>query len=237
VCTWNNRVNGNNDGFHFISAEYVTVSGCTVKSQDDGCAMFGSCKFITIANSSFSTRWSVFRFGGGSAENITISKCLLYQVYGCPIKFQVNAGSCHQNISFSNLLLEDVTGPIHLSVGPRPHGENDALRTAESNATQGILRNISFSNIQGTVTTIPVSSPKTPSPTPSPRGRAFLYRAQLRRRSGHGEHFARQHSSHLVAAEARRKTRPGVTCPRSQGSISCSIPCRFTDPTPAMCEV
>jgi hypothetical protein len=170
-----NRVNGNNDGFHFISGEHVTVSNCTVKSQDDGCAMFGSCKFITIANSSFSTRWSVFRFGGGSAENITVSNCLLYQVYGCPIKFQVNAGSVHQNISFSNLLLHDVTGPIHLSVGPRPSGENDALHTevsarpkgspgekpaAGSDPSQGILRNISFSNIHGTVTTNPGQLPE-----------------------------------------------------------------------------
>ena len=73
-----NRVNGNNDGFHFISAQYVTVSNCIVKSQDDACAMFGSCQNITITNSYFSTRWSVFRFGGGQVENIAVSNCLLY---------------------------------------------------------------------------------------------------------------------------------------------------------------
>jgi hypothetical protein len=161
-----NRVNGNNDGFHFISAEYVTVANCTVKSQDDACAMFGSCKFIIITNCSFSTRWSVFRFGGGSAENIAISNCLLYQVYGCPIKFQVNSGSRHENISFSNLILQDVTGPIHLSAGPRPPRNSAAMPGAQpapehpagslpDESTPAILRNISFSNIQGTVTTSP----------------------------------------------------------------------------------
>src|SRR5438874_4376899 len=41
-----NRVNSNNDGFHFISAEYVTVSNCNVQTQDDACALFGSCKFV-----------------------------------------------------------------------------------------------------------------------------------------------------------------------------------------------
>ena len=51
-----NRVNGNNDGFHFISSEYVHITNCDVQCQDDACAMFGSCKFITITNSSFSTR-------------------------------------------------------------------------------------------------------------------------------------------------------------------------------------
>jgi hypothetical protein len=154
-----NRVNGNNDGFHFISAEYVTVSNCTIKSQDDACAMFGSCRFITITNCSFSTRWSVFRFGGGSAENIAISNCLLYQVYGCPIKFQVNSGSRHENISLSNLILQEVTGPIHISAGPRsprrsPSSEPPSTSRHE-NSTPAIVRNISFSNIRGTVTTAP----------------------------------------------------------------------------------
>ncbi len=106
-----NRVNGNNDGFHFISAEHVTVSNCTVLSQDDGCAMFGSCKFINITNCTFSTRWSVFRFGGGESENIAVSNCVLYKVYGCPIKFQGNDGSRFENISFSNIVLQEVTGP------------------------------------------------------------------------------------------------------------------------------
>jgi len=32
-----NRVNGNNDGFRFISSQYVAVSNCTVQSQDDAC--------------------------------------------------------------------------------------------------------------------------------------------------------------------------------------------------------
>jgi hypothetical protein len=148
-----NRVNGNNDGFHFISAEYVTLSNCIVKSQDDACAMFGSCKYITITNSSFSTRWSVFRFGGGYAENITVSNCLLYEVDGCPIKFQGDPGSHFENISFSNLVLKDVTGPISISIGGRLPAPNDTIPV--------VARNISFSNIHGTVTTDPAQLSET----------------------------------------------------------------------------
>lgn len=142
-----NRVNGNNDGFHFISAQHVTVSNCIVKSQDDACAMFGSCQFITITNSSFSTRWSVFRFGGGHVQNIAISNCLLYEVDGCPMKFQGDPGSVFENISFSDLVLQDVTGPISISIGghlPPPDDKSPV-----------IARNISFTNIHGTVTTNP----------------------------------------------------------------------------------
>jgi hypothetical protein len=155
-----NRVNGNNDGFHFISAEYVTVSNCTILSQDDACAMFGSCKFITITNSVFSTRWSVFRFGGGVAENISISNCVLYDVLGCPIKFQGNEGSRFENISFANLVLQQVTGPIHISVGPRTRQNehvDEGLQPTLPKETRppAVARNISFSNISGTVSTDP----------------------------------------------------------------------------------
>jgi polygalacturonase len=59
------RISSNNDGFHFISAEYVHLSNCDVECGDDACALFGSCKFVTVDNCTFSTRWSVFRFGGG----------------------------------------------------------------------------------------------------------------------------------------------------------------------------
>jgi hypothetical protein len=159
------RVNGNNDGFHFISAEYVTITNCTVLSQDDACALFGSCRFVTITNSIFSARWSVFRFGGGHAENITVSNCILYEVYGCPIKFHGKPGDRFENMSFSNLILKDVTGPIHISVGPSAKRKGAPISGMQvpvdpepeqaDPSNPAIVRNISFSNIHGTVTTNP----------------------------------------------------------------------------------
>jgi hypothetical protein len=156
------RVNSNNDGFHFISAEYVTVTNCTVLAQDDACALFGSCKFVSVTNCVFSTRWSVFRFGGGVAENITVSNCILYEVYGCPIKFHGRPGTRYENMSFSNLVLKDVTGPIHFSMGPSAKhipgvsGTQPQANPEPSDPSNpAIVRNISFSNIHGTITTDP----------------------------------------------------------------------------------
>ena len=159
-----NRVNGNNDGFHFISCEYVAVSNCTVQSQDDACALFGSCRFVTVTNSTFSTRWSVFRFGSGTAENITVSNCVLHQVFGCPFKFQGTPGTRFENISFSNIILQEVTGPISISVGPRPSSPQGAGAPPEppGPTEPGIVRNITFSNIHGTVTTNPPQLPDYP---------------------------------------------------------------------------
>jgi hypothetical protein len=143
-----NRVNKNNDGFHFDSSQYVHVANCDVACQDDACALFGSCKFITVTNCTFSTRWSVFRFGGGQAENITVSNCVIYETYGCPIKMHFGRNSRAENITFSNLIMKDVTGPISLGLDAR------ARRRPDSDSTpppKGILRNITFSGIRATV--------------------------------------------------------------------------------------
>ncbi len=146
ICVYN-RVNGNNDGFHFISSEYVHVTNCDVQTQDDACALFGSCKYVTVTNSTFSTRWSVFRFGGGDPENITISNCIIYKTYGCPIKMHFGPESRVQNIHFSNLVLDDVTGPISINLSNRPH--RNSARVEPS--ARGFLRNISFSAIRANV--------------------------------------------------------------------------------------
>lgn len=141
------RVNFNNDGFHFISSQYVHISNCDVQSQDDACALFGSCKNVTVANSTFSTRWAVFRFGGGNPENITISNCIIYKTYGCPIKMLFDADSQAQNILFSNLIMQDVTGPISIDL------TNDISNQGgvHQPAPKGFVRNIMFNNIRARV--------------------------------------------------------------------------------------
>ncbi len=170
-----NRVNHNNDGFHFISSQYVHISNCDVECQDDACALFGSCKFVTVTNCSFSTRWSVFRFGGGEAENITVSNCLIYETYGCPVKMRCGPGSRFENISFSNLVMKNVTGPISIGLGPRSPRRQPATQPgtaapvqtsalpaqAEEPGPPGIVRNISFRGIHATVA-VPVPLPDVP---------------------------------------------------------------------------
>jgi hypothetical protein len=167
-----NRVNSNNDGFHFISCQHVHLSNSTVVCADDACALFGSCKFVTVTGCAFSTRWSVFRFGGGEAENITVSNCLIYETFGCPIKIAGGGRSRFENMSFSNIVMKNVTGPISISLGNRGQwrrppgaaaGTNTVAAVQSTNAVPaqaahpeepahgGILRNISFRGIQATV--------------------------------------------------------------------------------------
>jgi len=142
-----NRVNLNNDGFHFNSSEHVNISNCNIACQDDACALFGSNKYVTVTNCTFSTRWSVFRFGGGQSEDITVSNCIIYDTFGCPVKMRFGAGSGIENASFSNLILKNVTGPFSIGL------DSTRGNTAQSSAPpgKGYVRNVLFQGIQATI--------------------------------------------------------------------------------------
>ncbi|NML21754.1 glycoside hydrolase [Pseudoflavitalea sp. G-6-1-2] len=150
-----NRVNRNNDGFHFNDSEYVHISNCDVACQDDACALFGSNQFITVTNCTFSTRWSIFRFGGGKAQNITVTNCVIMETYGCPIKISTGRGQL-ENFIFSNIIMRNVTGPIGIGFS----GESRNNKTNSNEAS--FVRNILFSNIQATVVTRPIDHPEIP---------------------------------------------------------------------------
>jgi hypothetical protein len=153
-----NRVNKNNDGFHFNNCQYVNIANCNIQCQDDACALFGSNKFVTVANCSFSTRWSVFRFGGGECEHITVTNCSIYETYGCPIKLSCSGRSRFENMVFSNLMMRNVTGPI--SIGLDSRGRRSDTSTQPSSA--GIVRNIVFSGIRASVVKEPINHPDIP---------------------------------------------------------------------------
>ncbi|MFI5453347.1 glycoside hydrolase family 28 protein [Pedobacter sp. UC225_61] len=154
-----NRVNKNNDGFHFNNCKYVHIINCDVRCQDDACALFGSNQFVTVTNSSFSTRWSIFRFGSGDAQNIAISNCLIYDTYGCPIK--ISSGNARlENLTFSNIIMRNVTGPIGIGFsGPSKRGTNDA---SQATTQPTFVRNIVFNGIRATVVPVPVNHPDIP---------------------------------------------------------------------------
>jgi polygalacturonase len=154
-----NRVNKNNDGFHFNDSQYVHISNCDVQCQDDACALFGSNQFVTVTNCSFSTRWSIFRFGGGEAQNIVVSNCLIYETYGCPVKISSGRAKI-ENLSFSNIVMRNVTGPIGIGFTGGNNSGNNNNNDADTNTS--FVRNISFNGIRATVVEKPVNHPDIP---------------------------------------------------------------------------
>lgn len=146
-----NRVIFNNDGLHFVSCDHVKISGCRIVCEDDACALFGSSRDITVSDCTFSTRWSVFRFGGGQCDGVAISNCVITDTFGCPIKMQVRAGDRMENMIFSNLVMENVTGPIYIGLGSAPRNALDPHQIRAG----GIVRNIQFRGLTATVAAQP----------------------------------------------------------------------------------
>ena len=147
-----NRVNKNNDGFHFNDCQYVHMVNCDVQCQDDACALFGSNKFVTVTNCTFSTRWSIFRFGGGESQNISVSNCLIYDTYGCPIKISAGRASI-ENFTFSNIIMRNVTGPIGIGFSGISNNNNTA------STSKPFVRNVVFNAIRATVVSQPLPHP------------------------------------------------------------------------------
>jgi len=78
---------------------------------------------------------------------VTISNCVIYETYGCPIKMQFGAESQVRNIRFSNLVLQDVTGPISIDRSDRARRNAAGSQTPQT----GFLRNIAFEGIRASV--------------------------------------------------------------------------------------
>jgi hypothetical protein len=70
-----------------------------------------------------------------------------------------------ENISFTNLIMTNVTGPISIGLGdpPRRPGAASASETGMAAGAPGVVRNISFSNIVATVV-VPYALPGYPYP-------------------------------------------------------------------------
>ena len=109
---------------------------------------------MTITNCMISTRWAGIRFGPSSSgifENITVSNCAFYDTYGCAIKIHMAGGGIMENMSFSNLVMDNVSGPISLNLTSF-RGYQDEIDKA---LPVGVLRNIHFNRIRATVTDRP----------------------------------------------------------------------------------
>jgi len=145
-----NRANQNNDGFDLTRCEDVMISDCHIDSGDDAIALKEGGLRIVVTNCIISTRWAAIRLGPeslGVFRDIAVSNCVIHDTYGCGIKIQEVEGGVMENISFDNLVMNHVTGPISLRLGGYLGWRNERKESLPI----GVIRNIHFSNIHATV--------------------------------------------------------------------------------------
>jgi hypothetical protein len=145
-----NRANQNNDGIDLTLCEDVMISDCHIDSGDDAIALKEGGLRIVVTNCIISTRWAAIRIGPeaqGVFRDIAVSNCVIYDTYGSAIKIQEVEGGVMENISFDNLVMNHVTGPISLRLG----GYLGWRQERKQSLPIGTLRNIRFNNIRATI--------------------------------------------------------------------------------------
>jgi hypothetical protein len=149
-----NRCNGNNDGIDITGSENVLISDCTILAEDDGICLQNlddvrPVKNVLITNCIISTRWAAIRSGGahaGGIRDVTVSNCSFFDTFGCGIKLQVNGAGAMENMTFSNIVMKNVSSPISLRLGRHNYGEK-----IDMSGPPGGMRNLMFNNIRADV--------------------------------------------------------------------------------------
>ncbi len=159
-----NRSNLNNDGLDLHDCRDVTISDCHLDCEDDAIALKGSAENVAITNCLISSYCAAFRIGPestGRFGNIVMSNCVIRDTFHNAIKIQMVEGGTVENVLFSNLVMDNVTGPISIRLG-QWLGFLGAKDTAEHKVDErveplpvGTLRNVVISNVVARVPEMP----------------------------------------------------------------------------------
>ena len=153
--TIHNLVCWNNDGIDLMSTSRVRISDCTIICLDDAICFQSMSndkpvEDIVINNCVLSTRWSAIRSGGahaGGIRNVTVSNCVIKNTWGCGIKLQASGNCSFENMTFSNIVMPNVSTPISLRFGNAHYNSE----TRDESRPWGTMRNIMFNNIWASV--------------------------------------------------------------------------------------
>jgi polygalacturonase len=138
--TIDSHVNTNNDGFDMDGCANVLIENCNILTGDDAICPKSTteklCEKMVVKNCRVKSHTAAFKCGTsshGGFRNITISDC---DFSGCRmgvIKLLSVDGGLLENITISNIVMDDVEGPIFIRLGNR----NLRGRLAESNFVSG----------------------------------------------------------------------------------------------------
>ena len=149
------HANWNNDGFD-IESKNVTISDCVIDTDDDAiCFKSEDPKFVvenvTVINCDLASNCNFIKFGTASAggfRNIKVSDCKLHRCSKSLLRFwekrvpgvsnpitgiagialEVVDGGFMENITMSNLAMEDVQTPVFIRLGKRKISDNSYLK-------------------------------------------------------------------------------------------------------------
>jgi hypothetical protein len=151
----------NNDGIDIDSSEEVFIQDANIHTLDDSLAFKSSepgfpCRDVVVTNCILSSRCAAIRFGPDACadiENIAISNCVIRDTGLNGIKIEEALGAKMRNMTFSNITMDSVKGPISIRCSGWNTGPDMVpwKNFDDSGWEDGNLENILFDNIEATV--------------------------------------------------------------------------------------
>ena len=178
------RVQPNSDGIDVDGCQDVFISNCNIHSGDDSIALKtiergAPCRDVVITNCILSSDCAAIRVGPDAVENIErvcVSNCVIRDTRLNGITIQLSFGAVMRDLVFSNLVMDNVTGPISIRLAGWKLGAGNIWAVFDdSKWEQGELRNILFENIRARVPSDQIKSciSITGTPRTKPQGITF----------------------------------------------------------------
>lgn len=177
-------VQPNSDGIDVDGCQDVFISNCNIHSGDDSIALKTiehgmPCRDVVVTNCVLSSECAAIRVGPDAVENIErvcVSNCVIRDTRLNGIKIQQSFGVEMRDMVFSNMVMDNVTGPISIRLAGWKLGAGNVWAVFDdSKWEQGQLRNIQFENIRARVPADQIKSciSITGTPKTRPRGISF----------------------------------------------------------------
>jgi polygalacturonase len=117
------RANNNGDGLDFDGCTGVRVSNSTFDTSDDCICLQTSlpdrpCRDVTVTNCIFCSQWAGIRIGllsRGDILSVAVNNCTFRDINDSGLKIQMNEGGELKNMTFSNLVMENVPRPVFMT--------------------------------------------------------------------------------------------------------------------------
>jgi len=154
----NSMLRPNNDGIDIDGCQDVFISDCHITGTDDNIALKTiepgvPCLDVVITNCILSSLCAAIRIGPDAVANIervTVTNCIIRNTGLNGIKIQEAQGATMKDFLFSNIIMDNVRGPISVWLKGWKTGSQLWAVQDDSNWEQGRLENVSFENIRGT---------------------------------------------------------------------------------------
>ncbi|TVQ24356.1 MAG: hypothetical protein EA383_11435 [Spirochaetaceae bacterium] len=135
----------NGDGIDIDSSSDVTVSGCDIRTSDDAICLkttsMDACRNIRVVDCVLESGCSGFKIGTesmGDFSDIEVLRCTVLNCGVVALKITAVDGGAVRNVLFSDLTIQESTGPIFVATGNRGRSYLDANDPTRRSTIDGL---------------------------------------------------------------------------------------------------